>query len=288
MTSGTTPYNSGQTHIYVINPDGSGLKQLTFGSYEDMPRWSPDRSQIVFVAETLSTSLGSAMWIMNADGSNWRPVKYIPEYSLALTGEYPCWAPDGKKIAFDWCTHCEYGLMIPDIYVMDLTIEVVNQLTYGEGDNGYPIGSNGYPTWSPDGTKIFFNSSRYDSINGTIAGIFSMNPDGSDVQKIIVSSPTIGFHVSASISPDGKKLVFVQGDTSGSALFVSNINGANIIKITDPPIGTSVRLPRWSSDNKRIEFISGSGTGAGIFVVNTDGTNLLKLETGTINAIDSD
>ena len=284
MTTGATPYSTGESHIYVMNADGSGLRQLTFGSYEDMPRWSPDGSQIVFVSDSLWTSLGNPLWIMKADGSNWRPVKYYT--TVAQPGENPSWSPDGKKIAFDWCTHCEYGVMIWDIYVVDLTTEGINKITFGEGDNGYPIGSNVTPVFSPDGKKIFFNSSRYDSTDGTIAGIFSMNQDGNDVRKVVVTSPTVGFHVSPSVSPDGETLAFVQGDTSGSALFISNIDGCNIFKLTDPPIGTSIILPRWSPDGKHIIFVSGPGIGGGIFVINTDGTNLVKLKVGDISAVD--
>ena len=282
MPTGATPYNSGQTHVHIINADGSGLKQLTFGNHEDMPRWSPDGSQIVFVSDSLGTSLGEPMWIMNADGSNWRPVWRNPnEPTMAFPGDHPSWSPDGRKIIFSWCTHCEYGTMIWDIYVADLTTELIEQLTYGDPWRDttidYPIGSNGEPVFSPDGKKIYFSSSRDDSINGTIAGIFSMNPDGSDVQRVIVSSPTLGFHGSPSVSLDGKKLAFVQGDTSSSALYISNVDGSNIVKVADPPTGTSVRLPRWAPDSRHVMFISDSGEGGGIFVINIDGTNLRKL-----------
>jgi len=227
---------------------------------------------------------------MNADGSNWRLVKYYTNPFAPLVGEFPSWSPDGKKIAFDWCTHCDWGVIFRDIYIVDLTASQIKQLTYGDPWRDttidYPIGSNGSPVFSPDGRKIYFNSSRDDSINGTIAGIFSMNPDGSNVQKVIVTSPVMEFHVSPSISPDGSKLAFVQGDTSRSALFMSDVDGSNIAKITDPPIGTSVSSPRWSLDSKHIVFISGLEVGGGVFVINIDGTNLIKLKPGYISACD--
>ena len=59
------------TEIYVINPDGTGLRRLTRTTVERPPHttasfwpaWSPDGKQIVFV------SLPNRIQVMNADGS---------------------------------------------------------------------------------------------------------------------------------------------------------------------------------------------------------------------------
>jgi hypothetical protein len=41
--------DKGPYHLYRINPDGTGLKQLTKGPHDDlMPRWSPDGKRILF------------------------------------------------------------------------------------------------------------------------------------------------------------------------------------------------------------------------------------------------
>lgn len=69
--------------IYLINPDGSGLKQIGVGSYPD---WSPDGSKI---------AVGNGgIWIMNTDGTNVTPV---PNTTGA---DHPRWSPDGKKFVF--------------------------------------------------------------------------------------------------------------------------------------------------------------------------------------------
>ena len=50
-SGGATPESSGYMHIYTMNPDGTGLKQLTFEVDEYMPGWSPDGSKIVFASD---------------------------------------------------------------------------------------------------------------------------------------------------------------------------------------------------------------------------------------------
>ena len=55
--------------IYVMDADGSHERRLTHTATQDAaPVWSPDGSQIAF-------SRSSDIWIMNADGSDQRPLK---------------------------------------------------------------------------------------------------------------------------------------------------------------------------------------------------------------------
>ena len=50
-TDGFNTYNT-QAEIYVINPDGTGRHQLTHTDYEERaPSWSPDGTQIAFMAD---------------------------------------------------------------------------------------------------------------------------------------------------------------------------------------------------------------------------------------------
>lgn len=56
------------THIYAIEPDGTGLAQLTFGPAADVdPAWTADASAITF---TRRTATGTDTWIMDPDGSD--------------------------------------------------------------------------------------------------------------------------------------------------------------------------------------------------------------------------
>lgn len=75
-------------NIYIMNRDGSNLKQLTFLSPKSQymcsdPRWTPDGKKIIYAKGPLEFSfvpLRTFLYIMNHDGSNKRKLKQIPQY----------------------------------------------------------------------------------------------------------------------------------------------------------------------------------------------------------------
>jgi hypothetical protein len=64
--------------IYAISADGSNLRRLTTNTWEwdKHPSWSPNGKQIVFWSNRESGR--RQLWIMNADGSNQRPLLASP------------------------------------------------------------------------------------------------------------------------------------------------------------------------------------------------------------------
>jgi Tol biopolymer transport system component len=65
--------NAGHRQVFVINPDGSGKKQLTNGKGNDaQPAWSRDGNFILWRSDQNGTAW--AIFVMNADGSNPRKV----------------------------------------------------------------------------------------------------------------------------------------------------------------------------------------------------------------------
>ncbi len=74
---------TGKWEVFVVNIDGSGLKQLTHsGSYESgLPTWSPDGNYIAFVSNREDQW---AIWVINGDGSGERKL-------FDLDGPLPWW-----------------------------------------------------------------------------------------------------------------------------------------------------------------------------------------------------
>ena len=85
---------SGAYQIYRSDADGNGLTELTrlFGHTVGSAVWSPDGERIVFDARV---DANPDIWIMHADGS--QPQRLTTEPSEDVTG---AWSPDGRSIVF--------------------------------------------------------------------------------------------------------------------------------------------------------------------------------------------
>ena len=121
--------------IFIINSDGSGLRQLspevgaTDYAFDDSPSWSSDGSKILF-------SRSGAAYTINTDGTGLA--------SLGFDCEYPAWSPDASRIA---CTATVSGNM--DVYLESANgTSSVRLTTYADQDQA--------ARWSPDGTQLVF------------------------------------------------------------------------------------------------------------------------------------
>jgi Tol biopolymer transport system component len=169
----------------------------------------------------------------------------------------------------------------------DMTNQV--QITHG-------VGGSGFPSWSPDGTRIVFDSHRTDpdQFDGyEISDVFTMRPDGTDVRKL---TDSIGFSGHPSWSPDGRWVIFDADRADyprSQGLYVIRSDGTGgLRRVTSLP-ATSFwqELGRFSPDGSRIAFDEGRGgnvltnhrEGAvageqfAVFTVRPDGTDRRQL-----------
>ena len=140
-----TDQNSSE--IYVMNADGSGEVQLTFGgAWNTSPAWSPDGTSIAFCRIVGDPNEnGPDLYRMSAvDGSGLTRV--------AESGCDPAWSPDGSKIAF---TDFSLFQPHPDLAVARADGSGLIRLHPG-GLTSQQQASRG-PTWSPDGSQIAYS-----------------------------------------------------------------------------------------------------------------------------------
>jgi Tol biopolymer transport system component len=87
--------------IFVVNIDGSGLKQLTdMATNASYPNWSPDGTRIVFNDNSGNGSMTVAqnVWVVNVDGTDLVNLTHTTAgVNWAFAGD---WSPDGTKIVY--------------------------------------------------------------------------------------------------------------------------------------------------------------------------------------------
>ena len=99
-------------------------------------------------------------------------------------------SPDGQKVATD------ISAANDDIWVCQIARGILTRLTFGGGNNNFPI-------WSPDGKYVIYNSEK-----GTSPNIFRKPWDGSGTEERLTSSSNA--QIPVSFTPDGKMLSFNQ------------------------------------------------------------------------------
>jgi CxxC motif-containing protein (DUF1111 family) len=133
----------------------------------------------------------------------------------------------------------------------------------------------GYPSFSPDGTKIAFNSNA-----NNIRNIFVMNSDGTNLQQL--TSTTTDSQ--AAWSPDGSKIAFSSRRTGVAQIFTMNPDGTNQANISNVSIVNDI-LPSWSPDGTKIAFsraASGIQPQENIWTMNSDGTAQVSITSGLV------
>jgi len=163
--------SDGKTRVYVMNPDGSGIGQLTadwpYVAAEARNAFSADKSQRAFA---LRDAMGRIQ-IFTADAA----AATVPDGQPAQTTWFgaglawaPAWSPAGDRIAF-----VSTETKNDEIWVVDRGSWPATQLTKNtwEWDK--------HPSWSPDGRQIIFSSNRSGRQQ-----IWLMNADGSDPRPL--------------------------------------------------------------------------------------------------------
>jgi uncharacterized protein (DUF885 family)/Tol biopolymer transport system component len=229
-------YREGESKIFLMQADGSDVTRVSrTGLRESRPAWSPDGSRIAYVRRM--NNANHEIYVMNADGSGATRLTNRPD---SVESE-PTWSPDGRRIAFISNERPTANTLIGRFHVWVMNADGSDQelLT----DIG---GSNTSPDWSPDGTRLVFDSTRDGNHE-----IYVMDPSGGHLVNL-TQHPAKDY--SPTWSPDGTRIAFVSDRHGDEEIYVMGADGSNPTRLTDNP-GFD-KAPAWSPDGQHIVFYS--------------------------------
>ena len=236
----------GPYHIYVMNTDGSNLRQITSGNENDdrHPNWSPDGKTI---AVDTGSEIRREIALIDVASKNRTVIT-----KLGMTAQFPSFSPDGQTIAFflynlgtmDLWTVAKDGSR-PAAVTKELATEANNQCTFACHS----------ARWSPDGNRVAFS-------------------DGDNARVLLMASITSGSPTP--ISPAGEKSHFPVFLADGRIVYVTETvspsQSYTDLWIVDPNNTTVART-------ELAQNIQAQGP----FELNKDGTELLFFSPRTGN-----
>lgn len=131
------------------------------------------------------------------------------------------------------------------------------------------ISTSAYPAWSPDGTRIAFQSNRSGDFE-----IYVVNTDGTGLTRLTSSD---GLDLHPSWSPDSRRIVFASarnGNMFSAAgtlqLYAMDADGGNVVRLTSN--ARNDYAPEWSPDGSRITFLSDREGPPEVYTMGADGS----------------
>lgn len=242
--------NWSYNHIHLIETEkGAGGKALTTGFFSwGGANWSPDGKTIIFTGNPDSTlhpdrrQGGSAIYMMNADGSRFRRFLTMDAYSLGN----PEYSPDGKLISFSATPDEPRGFS-------QTQIGFVN----ADGSNpriiiGNFLRSAGSVTWATDNKSLYFTASTNGGnplYNIDLAGKVVMLTDtDTGIRSYVVTKSGLVFVLTTAQNPYEMYTRPVQG---GAPKAISSHNSS---WISERRVSTPVKATLTRPDSLEIEY----------------------------------
>lgn len=233
--------DGGNEEIYVLRSDDLG------STWEPPDRLTFASGSSSFSSATAAASGVHVTWTDTRDGNAEVYYKRLPGAPVRV---------GNGRIAFARPVNGD-----PQIFTVAFDGTDEKQLTF--------TGSNKYPAWSKDGTKLAFSSNR-----GGAFEIWSMNPDGSDQEQITNSAPGDSFVPDWSYDGTRIAYAFVDLGVGHAEVWVMNADGTQPTRLTStPPNGqfTWSLHPTWEPGDERIYYASTASGGSQIWGMFSNG-----------------
>ncbi|HEX6154036.1 MAG TPA: hypothetical protein VFZ19_10995, partial [Solirubrobacterales bacterium] len=175
--------------LYLIRPDGTGLRQLTAGpEIDERPLFSPDGRSLAFTRRA-GPGAPRDIFLVRLDGAPPSALTSAPEDESS-----PAFSPDGGRIAFARGVPLVVGGVAGDLYSVRTDGNGLRQLTRTRQREFGP--------------RYFVGGIVFNRQGDGAPGIFTMRPNGSGVRAAF--APKRGATIAA-VTLDGRRLAFRSG-----------------------------------------------------------------------------
>ena len=240
----TRPYPA---DLYAVDVEDGGPTQLSdWTEWEEGPNLSPDGKLFVLRSSQREDGQPDGIYVMSPDGSNERLLA-----SDARSGEYEgdprtaqfvAWSSRGKLLYLQ-AAHQVWA----DYFISN-----------ADGSDNVRISQNngcGSPEWSADGENILLCQCTWTRKESLPCRISILDEEGELVRTLVEGgSNTVR---SVEWSPDGSKVLFLDGPDGGGHLSVVNADGSDLRTLYYFP-AMSGASAQWSPDGSHI-FLRASG-----------------------------
>ena len=273
--------------IFVINPDGTGERQLThpaFRTNDEAPDFAPDGSNVIFSRHERRNRDTIQRVSLNG-GAVHRLDPACPAGGCQHEGAYDAtYSPDGKQIAFVriWGPTPRGGHGPPKfnaIYVMSARGTHLRKVVSERSLSAFVAS----PGWSPDGKQIAFARAPFRSGSGDLtprsSAIYVVRASGKGIRRI--TQPSLNGGDRPDFSPDGTLILFHSLPKSGELggqYYTVHPDGSGLTQLTH--LGPTAELARgcFSPDGQSVVLAYAPDRGnPDLYTMHLDGSALTQV-----------
>ncbi|MGZ9896714.1 amidohydrolase family protein [Shewanella gaetbuli] len=244
--------------IYQMPISGGEAKAIASGiAWQMQPVYSPDGKYIAFTSDEDG---GDNIWVMNADGTNPRPV--TTETFRLLNS--PAWSPDSQYLVARKHFTASRSLGAGEVWMYHVAGGEGVKLTERPNDQK----DLGEPAYSPDGRYIYFSQDAtpgktFHYSKDSVKGIYKIKRYDTQTGDIEVLIEGTGGAIRPTPSPDGKSLAYIKRDGFQSTLYLLDLKSGESTKLYDNldrdmqetwAIHGVYPMMSWTQDNEEIIF----------------------------------